>query len=661
MVKLQNLNEPKWGSLGKMVYERTYARIKPNGEKENWAETVTRVVNGNCSLVPSYNIEPNEQQELFNLIYNFKMIPGGRHLWSSGVPGRQFLFNCVSAGWDPNDFTYHFDFLFEQLMQGSGVGTNYSNRYISPQAKPKNVVQLHFVCDDNHPDFLENQSLFSSEYSSNWTGSITIEDSREGWSSALKELLTRIVYTNNSPLVFDVSSIRAKGMRIKGFGGISSGPRALILMLQGVHQFLMSKLNSNLSSVDFMMIDHLIAQCVIAGNVRRSARIAVKSWQDWDVTEFIECKKNTGEHWTSNISVEVDDEFFLAWKKKEHHARRVFDNVIDNMMANGEPGFWNISRNQDGEPEPDKVFSPNPCGEITLQEFENCNIGSVNLGADWISQDEFDNAFRLMSRFLIRATYGNITDSRQKEVVSRNRRIGVGIFGYQTWLVKQNIKFSESFHSSSVKKSLRRFYDIVRSASDDYAFRLRIPSPVKCTTVAPTGTTAMLCGETTGIQPIYTRYGVRRVRYASNDAQLLGFTDKIIEDDIYSPNTKVVCLPYKDALTELAETIYGDASVVEQQDEIHLADMLEVQAMIQDCYADNAISFTANIKEDTVTTKQMKAIMIQMLPKLKGTTIMIDASRPQMPFTRITKEEFEATNGEIGQGEMECVNGCPIR
>ena len=43
---------PKFGfnGLGELVYYRTYARMKDNGHKETWYETVERVVNGVFSM-----------------------------------------------------------------------------------------------------------------------------------------------------------------------------------------------------------------------------------------------------------------------------------------------------------------------------------------------------------------------------------------------------------------------------------------------------------------------------------------------------------------------------------------------------------------------------------------------------------------------------------
>jgi adenosylcobalamin-dependent ribonucleoside-triphosphate reductase len=388
--------------------------------------------------------------------------------------------------------------------------------------------------------------------------------------------------------------------------------------------------------------------------------MAIKSWKDEDVLEFIACKQDGTSHWTANISVEVDDAFFAAWKRKDEWAKKVFDASVKAMLDNGEPGFWNVSRNRDGEPDPEEVFSCNPCGEITLHPNENCNLGHVNIGA--YADESAKEAFRLMTRFLIRATFGDITDERQKRVVAKNRRIGVGFFGFQSWLVANGIKFSESHANLYVKECLRQWYLVVREEAQKYCYQLRIPECVKVTTIAPTGTTALLPGQTTGIQPIYARYAIRRVRYADNDPSLADLADHRIEDCIYSKNTKVVYFYYKDSLVDYAEKIWKNADLVEDQSEIHLADMLAVQAMIQAYYCDNAVSFTANILPDSLTFRELKSLLINYLPRLKGTTIMVDSTRAQAPYERISKNEFEMHESTVSQGEMECATGaCPIR
>ena len=692
--------EPNWGPVGQEVYERTYRRVKANGENESWEDTVRRVVAGNTGLVNDRYIEPGERDKLFELIYNFKAIPAGRHLWVSGVPGRQFLFNCHRAAFTRN-LSEHYTFAFDELMKGGGVGANYSNRYIDEVEPVVNRVTVHVVCEEDHPDYREMKEagVLSTEFSPHWDGCFRVPDSREGWVEALRIVLDTAAGTDGTgdedkEIVIDVSIVREKGARIRGFGGVASGPIALGIMLNNVSRVVSDSCGRTLTSLEHMQIDHEIASCVVAGNVRRSARMSIKSWKDSDIHDFITCKLDWSQHWSTNISVEIDDDFFVALKRKKHplhtHAKSVYRAVVSGMLENGEPGLYNITLASDGEL--GDVGSTNPCGEIALEPWENCNLGHVNISA---FSDDFEGskeAFRLMSRFLIRATFGDIPNPLQKEVVDRNRRIGVGFFGFQGWLNKQGIRFSDSHRNRYVRKTLRDWKAIADKEKARYAHELRIPNPIKGTTIAPTGSIAKLPGESEGIHPIYGPYFKRRIRFAANDPKVQEFVDQgyEVEDCLYTANTKVVAFYVKDPLVQAVENLGIDPDIVEGANDIDLSDMLAVQAMVQECYADNAVSFTVNIEPDEVqkaylkdqldqgvslldlkvgpagegTISSAQADIIHYLPYLKGTTIMIDGSRPQSPYERISKAEWEMAEyiKEMGSGELACgPSGCPVK
>jgi ribonucleoside-triphosphate reductase len=400
------LPTPNFGPIGQEVYERTYQRVKSNGEKETWEDTVRRVVTGNTGLVSEQYIEANEREKLFDLIYNFKAIPAGRHLWVSGVPGRQFLFNCHRAAFT-KDLADHNTFTFDELMKGGGVGANYSQRYIKDIPAINNRVDVHIVCEETHPDYesMKAANVLSQDFSPHWDGCYRVEDSREGWVDSVNELMWGF-FTEEDPntvntFVVDVSIVREAGARIRGFGGTASGPIALAQMLMNTARVINAAHGRVLNPLEHMDIDHEIACCVVAGNVRRSARMSILSWQDDYIFDFITCKIDSGKHWTTNISVEIDDLFFLALKKKNHelheHAKAVYKAVIAGMLENGEPGFYNISLASVGEV--GDVGSTNPCGEIALEEWENCNLGHVDISQ---FHDDFEGAkeaFRLMTRF----------------------------------------------------------------------------------------------------------------------------------------------------------------------------------------------------------------------------------------------------------------------
>ena len=371
--------------------------MKPNGENETWRETVDRVVDGNCDLVDPEYITSTERDRLREMIYDFKIMPAGRHLWVSGVPGRQFIFNCHRAGFTQN-LRDHCDFLFYELMKGGGVGANYSIDYI---------YRVGSV------------SLYFTDKNSESSTAITVDDSKEGWVDILGTLLDLHQEAGNTGsyqnLEVNLSKIRAKGEPIVGFGGISAGPECLQLLLTSVNDFLNEKAyseNEVLSGLDLMTLDHYIAQAVISGNTRRSARMSIMRWDDPEIFEFIKCKEDPEMHWTTNISVELDRYFFKRYTEElSEYKLRLLNEIANGMMKNGEPGIFNSYLASQGEYA--DVSSTNPCGEIALEEFENCNLGHLNLAL--LDESEVEEAAWLMSRFLYRATFSPDITHRQTE------------------------------------------------------------------------------------------------------------------------------------------------------------------------------------------------------------------------------------------------------
>ena len=568
-----------WGPIGRTVFQRTYSRRKPDGTREEWPETVWRVVHGNCELVPEEFIEPGERERLIDLIGSFALLPAGRHLWVTGVPGRRYTNNCHHAGWGPR-LRDHVGFLANCLMSGGGSGSPYTNSAIGVLQSPAGTVEPRFLAP-THEDRAELAHRLSSPSS---TGAVyRVPDTKEGWAEALCRL-TDLAEDGGGTITFDVTDVRPRGSLIRGFGGTASGPAPLVEMLANVADVLNRCVGRPYTSLDLMEVDHAIAACVIAGNVRRSARMSVKSWADEDILDFIRCKADSAEHWSTNISVTIDDAFFKALDHKDPQAQTVLEEVV---------------------------------------------------------------------------TFADAEDPRQIEVVERNRRIGVGILGFQEWAAAHGYRYSQVADGEIMGAKLSILRDKAQRAAAEYAFRLGIPTPIKTTCVAPTGTVSTLPGVTPGIHPIFGRYFIRRVRFAADDPLLVEHQAQghHIEDDLCAGNTKVVAIP-------CADSILGryDENLIEQADEISPADMLATQAFVQRHWADNGISFTLNVG-DGVTTGHLAEVLQHFLPQLKGVTVFPHLSRPQSPFERISKTAYEiAAGAEVGQAIDDCVNGaCPVR
>jgi adenosylcobalamin-dependent ribonucleoside-triphosphate reductase len=370
-------------------------------------------------------------------------------------------------------------------------------------------------------------------------------------------------------------------------------------------------------------------------------------------------------HWTTNISVEIDNAFLDALAHRDRYAVNVFQAVVAGMWANGEPGFTNTEAASVGEY--GDVRSSNPCGEIFLEEGESCNIGSVDLDAFGTDDDGAEEAFRLMARFLIRATLVAPYQAITAEVEHRNRRIGVGFLGMQGWAASHGVKYSDVYKSKTLAKKLVRFRKAIRQEADAYCDELKISRCIKVTAIAPNGTISQLRGTQPGLHPVLARYAWRRVRYTFGDPRISEALDRglMVEPCIYASNTAVVRYPLRDVILD-----NHPEELIEQASDVSLNDQLAVLAFVTAFFTSgndgNAVSFTANLDREAIgTVTNAETIIEQWLPHVKGLTVFPAMSRPQSPYEVISRDEYEAAAAGLdytGTAEIECANGaCPIK
>lgn len=697
----EDLPTPEWGPIGEDVYKRSYSRnilesdgtvspgwnwkVPEGRTTEVWAETVRRVVLGNKAYAGDIFVD-KEMIELFRLIFEFKAVPAGRHLWMTGVPGAA-LKNCHRAGWSA-DTADHFRFMAQQLFTGGGVGSNYSEVYRSRGSIVQGTVKVMIDCSPHHKDYAAVKEAAGKLW---WENAgplqpyerIEVEDTREGWVAAWVRLISLAHESGDHAVLFDLSEIRPHGAPLKSFGGRASGPAPLAGSLVEIANVLHGAAGQDriLSAIEAMRIDHFIAAAVVAGGTRRSARMSQLNWNDPEIFDFITHKKDDPSvSWSTNISVVVDDDFIAAAEAGDPHAEAIMHAVANGMTLDGEPGVFNVSLASVGER--GDVGATNPCGEIALEEHynpetgmgsssgESCNLGAIDLDAIGTDTGQALMAMHYMARFLYRATLAPIYDKDQAEIENRNRRLGAGIMGLQGWCASHGAKLSELPDREDLKHILTRLREQARRSADGIADELGLPRPIKVTTVAPTGTTAQLRGTQAGIHSILARYFIRRVQYSDTDPRLAEMIAKgyPVEKSIYADHTQVVSIPVQDiALTRHPEEL------IEQADEIDVDTFLAIQATVQETLCGgvdgNAISATANIPATGVDPGELAATLLKYMRRIKGATVFPAASRPQQPITAISRGDYFSLLLEIQEAvavgdsnDGECATGaCPIR
>lgn len=373
---------PPWGPIGEEVFRRTYGRktIDPEtGETvsvEEWADTVRRVVLGNMGYAPDHAAQPGEAVELFELVYRHRLLPAGRHLWVTGTAVSKLSRNCWVAGYEPR-LSAHFRFLAARLFEGGGVGANYSADLREVTAPLVGTVEVSYMIRADHPDFEAVTAVAPDHWAvenpavalASGITVITVADTREGWVDAYAEVIDAATRPGHHKILVDVSGVRPHGAELRTFGGFASGPAPLVEAVIGIAAVLnrAGGRGRQLGGLESMEIDHLIAQSVVAGGARRSARLAAMHWGDPEVFDFIGCKTDGRSHWSANISVEIDEDFRLAVHAGDEHAVAVLAAVAKGMATNGEPGLIDTDLMSRDEPRPIRITNPCVTGDSWVQ------------------------------------------------------------------------------------------------------------------------------------------------------------------------------------------------------------------------------------------------------------------------------------------------------
>ena len=614
-------------SLGEITFLRTYSRKKEDGTKETWVDVCERVINGMYSIQKDHckanRLPWNGQKaqasakEAFDRLFNLKWTPPGRGLWVMGTPlvneqkNSAALQNCAFVSTNSmtkDDPSKPFAFLMEASMLGVGVGFDNKGGNKSFEIyQPSNIMapSAHRV---DH----------------------VIPDTREGWVDSVSMLINTYLKPGQMALTFDYSEIRPLGAPIATFGGTASGPAPLERLHNYIRKLFEGRAGENLTKVDIADIGNLIGVCVVSGNVRRSAELLMGQVTD---SEFLNLKnpkvfpernsyskKNPGWGWMSNNSVEVQV------------GQEFPDEVIEGIARNGEPGvIWMDVTREYGrlvDEANDKDWRSdgyNPCAEQSLESFEMCTLVETYLNR----HDSLDDYLRTIKFAYLYAKTVTLLPTHWEEtnaIMQRNRRIGTSMSGIAN--------FSDIHGMHTLRTWMDEAYNTVQNYDNDYSEWLGIRESIKTTTVKPSGTVSILAGESPGVH--WTpggSYFLRAIRFANDDPMLplFKFSGYTVEPASESPETtSVVFFPIK----SLAKRSEKDVSIYEK---------VGLAATAQRYWSDNSVSVTVSFDANT-EKKDVGTVLHMFDGQLKTVSFlpMGNETYPQMPYSQITQEEYEA-------------------
>ena len=367
----------------------------------------------------------------------------------------------------------------------------------------------------------------------------TVGDSVEGIWQGGGAMITALL--RGDDVVLDLSALRPEGTPVQGSGGSSSGPSSF-----AVEVFDNFAIWAALGGADFAgpvaTLRYIFAptlRVIRQGGTRRGAGMATISITHADVRDFITAKdlereQAEGDISTFNISVLVSDAFMRQSIARE--GGDVLEAIARHAWQTGEPGLIYVDRINEFNPMRETmgdIKATNPCGEIPLYPGEPCDLGAMNLAAyvrrPGVGMEGFDRqAFRAdvgtCVRFLDNVLDVNrfaLEDNRTMSM--KLRRLGLGVMGLADALIRMGFAYDTEEGRDAVHAMISELREAATAASEGLADE-RAPFPmfaesgldtprrnIAVLTVAPTGTTSMLMGVSSGVEPVFAPFIYRKI------------------------------------------------------------------------------------------------------------------------------------------------------
>ena len=393
--------------LSETKFYEGYSRyIEEDRRYETWDEAVNRVIEMHDQ---NYNNKSNElapYMEEARKAYKEQRVLGAQRALQFGgdqlMKHQMRMYNCTSSYADRPDF---FGELFYILLCGAGAGFS---------------VQTHHI-----------QKLPKLQVRSKQAKGYIVEDSIEGWSSALDVLMSSyFVGGGKYPdyegrrVFFDLSQIRPKGAKISG-GFKAPGPEGLRRSLDKIEHLLQgivldSKEPVNIKPINVYDIAMHAADAVLSGGVRRSATICLFSPED---EEMMNAK--TGSWFVENPQRARSNNSAVIVRDKTSADQ--FGRIMESVKQFGEPGFVFVESTE---------HTTNPCVEIGMfpqidgeSGWQGCNLTEIN-GGTCHTKEDFYQACRAAS--ILGTLQAGYTDFKflsdtSKKIFDREALLGVSI------------------------------------------------------------------------------------------------------------------------------------------------------------------------------------------------------------------------------------------
>ena len=546
-----------------LIHQSRYARYLDDtdgGRRELWPETIERYLT-HFKDEGKLTEKQIKDEGLREALLNMDVFPSMRALWSAGPALKRdnaASFNCCYT--IPDASARIWDECFFLLLNGCGVGYSVERQYVNQLPEvPEDMVPCDTV--------------------------IMVADSKVGWASALRQLVT-LLYSGHIP-TWNVSKVRPNGARLKTFGGRASGPQPLVDLFEFFVQTFKASAGSRLSSIQVHDLLCSVGAAVVVGGTRRSAMISLSNVSDdrMRVAKSGAWYDHHGYRALANNSAVYDGrpEFHVL----QQELKALYDSY------SGERGLMNRGGAQKkvaayGKRDPDHDFGVNPCAEILLRPHQMCNLSELKVTAT-------DTLATLKRKARLCAILGTIqasqTDFRYLRKVWKNNCDEEALLGVSMTSVCSHPVMSGTEGEEKLGKWLRELRSVVEETNEEWAAKIGINPSASVTTCKPSGTVSQLAGSVpSGIHPAFSRHYIRRIRQSLNDP----LTSFLIDQGV----------PYEPCVMQPGSTVVFDFVVESAPEALTVADVGTLdQLKLAKCYGDNwathTVSCTAYYTDDS--------------------------------------------------------------
>lgn len=651
-----------------VVTRRTYNRPLDEDGKvfETWEQTVDRVIGHQRwlwerALGRELNVfETEELEELRQLMLDRKVLTSGRTLWLGGtdVAKRREAsqFNCsfthVETVYDVVDVLW-------LLLQGCGVGfrpiVGQLTGFVRPIPKLTIYRSTRTVEEFKNGNRGREWNLehFDPE-TRRWY--ISVGDSAEAWAKSIGKILAGKYPADE--LVLDFSEIRPAGIRLRGYGWISSGDDAIARAFEAIVGILNRRAGCLLSRIDILDLINWLGTVLSS---RRSAEIALFPYGEDEWEEFAVAKR---EFWVANPQrAQSNNSLLFRQKPTRAELERIFKMMVES--GGSEPGFINQVAATRRAP---WFKGVNPCAEILLGNKAFCNLMEVDVAKFKGDSAGLQRAVELAARACYRQTCVDLQDGILQEAWHLNnaflRLLGVGLTG----IVRRPDLSSYDY------AQLQRCANAGGYAMAD---ELGLPRPKNITTIKPSGTVSKIMDTTEGVHKPLGKYIFNNINFSKHDP-LVGKCREAgyrVFDNPNDPDGVLVTFPVKWDGVEFDEV---DGKEVNLESAI---DQLERYKMLMQNWCQQNVSCTVSysVEEVPAIVNWLLAnwdnyVGVSFLFRADPTKTAKDLGYLYLPQEVVSKEQYEQYASQLKPlvlddansfeeiRDNECAGGaCPIR